>query len=865
MRPWADPGGPSRSEPDHDSNGSTGSSESSVDALLARLRSIWVEADGHIDGDLCRVGKYEFIRDLGRGTFGRVVLVRDPTLDCRWALKIPSGLVQKHPRLRARFLDDARFAIRIDHTNVVRVVHAEELGELCFFAMEFCPEGSLGSWLADRPEGWRAPETWAASLVQQVADGVHRVHLEGIVHRDLKPSNVLLVGLGSFDRAGTPEFTAKVADFGLAAFFDDPDATATFDGLPVGTVAYMSPEQARGTRKQIGPASDVYGLGAILFEILAGRRAYPQKESAAILEAILSEGPSPALDDARPGISPDLKTIVAVAMAKHPSDRYASAAEMADDLRRFSRDEAVKGSAWWKKGRSWARKRRSKLSAAAGIMLAGTIVGTAFEFRARGNADVWFRQVEAADPSALPALIETYQSRAEQRLHALFAGQSPDKKLNAAVILADQGTTFADHAYDRLLSATPEEITPLARALGLRLPGLRLRLERDAATPSESTNDDEVARHDRSRANAACAAIRLDESTAAWSLFKHDPNPQARSFLIHNLGAMRMPPKVVTDRLRVESNVSARRALILALGEVAPTPEAPGLPKGTADSIFTLYRDDPDPGIHGAAKWLLFRWQFREKVAEVDDELGKRDHFGYRTRFRWRVGPTGLTFVHITIDSLKREVEMTDTEVTVRQFRKLVPDAVVVPDISPWPDCPMTFLRFQDAARFCVALSKTESLPERDRCYIPDAEGVLMLAPDRASAHGYRLPTDIEFDDAAAAGAVTSRYFGNSDVLLPFYARASAHDSESRTHLVATLKPNDLGLFDCLGNAGDLAQAEAAAKNPYMAARIRGGSYLSEQSMMTHGFHRGASPFDVRQPHLYNFDWGFRVARTLRP
>ena len=203
-----------------------------------------------------RIPGYEVEEELGRGGVGVVYRARHLRLDRTVALKMLLAGPYARPEERERFLREAQALAGLRHPNIVQVHDFGELGGLPYFAMEYVEGGSLAQRLAGTP----LPPREAAALAATLAEAVEAAHRSGIVHRDLKPANVLLTD------AGTP----KIGDFGLARRLDGgPGATLT--GTALGTPSYMAPEQARGQARAIGPAVDVYALGAILYELLTGR------------------------------------------------------------------------------------------------------------------------------------------------------------------------------------------------------------------------------------------------------------------------------------------------------------------------------------------------------------------------------------------------------------------------------------------------------------------------------------------------------------------------------------------------------------------------------------------------------------------
>src|SRR4051794_17907857 len=205
--------------------------------------------------DLPPVPGYEVEAVLGRGGMGIVFLATHVRLNRRVALKMLLAGAYAAPHERARFQREAEAVAGLSHPNIVQVYDVGDCDGRPYFTMEYVEGGSLAYQLAGAPQ----PARQAAQLVATLATAVHAAHARGIVHRDLKPANVLLAEDG----------TLKVTDFGLAR--QDDGAGLTHTGEAVGTPSYMAPEQARGRPDTVGPATDIYGLGAILYELLTGR------------------------------------------------------------------------------------------------------------------------------------------------------------------------------------------------------------------------------------------------------------------------------------------------------------------------------------------------------------------------------------------------------------------------------------------------------------------------------------------------------------------------------------------------------------------------------------------------------------------
>ncbi|MEA3207790.1 MAG: eukaryotic-like serine/threonine-protein kinase [Chthoniobacter sp.] len=269
-------------------------------------------------------GGYEVEGELGRGGMGVVYRARQATLNRQVALKMLTGHFGDDEL--KRFLAEAQTAAALHHSNIVHIYEVGEIDGAPFFSMEFIEGGTL----ADRLRKGRSTLRETAELLAVVARALHFAHQRGVVHRDMKPGNILL------DADGVP----KVADFGIAKNLGD-GSDLTRSGAVIGTPMYMAPEQAKGTSREVGPAADVYALGAILYEMLTGRPPFLPEESdtALTLRVLTEETPSPARH--RPEIPRELEVICMKCLQKDPRDRYLSAAAFAEDLRRFLDDEPI--------------------------------------------------------------------------------------------------------------------------------------------------------------------------------------------------------------------------------------------------------------------------------------------------------------------------------------------------------------------------------------------------------------------------------------------------------------------------------------------------------------------------------------------
>ena len=315
-----------------------------------------------------RFGSYEIIEEIPGGGMSRVFKAKQKPINRIVALKFVSGGVLASRVARERFRHEAEIAASLRHPNIVPIYEVGEWEGQPFFSMQFIDGPRLDE--AQRIKPFTPKD--ASWLMVKVAQTVHFAHQRGILHRDLKPGNILL------DSQGEPCLT----DFGLAKALD-VDATITQTTALLGTPSYMSPEQARGENKQLTVASDVYGLGAVLYELLTGQPPFRGESAVDTLRQVIEEDPKrpSALN---PKVDRDLETICLKCLEKQPEKRYPGAEALSDDLRRWARRETIvaRPAGAWERTVKWARRRPARaamlgmLFVAAVWIAVGTIVFT---------------------------------------------------------------------------------------------------------------------------------------------------------------------------------------------------------------------------------------------------------------------------------------------------------------------------------------------------------------------------------------------------------------------------------------------------------------------------------------------------------
>jgi WD40 repeat protein len=388
------------------------------------------------------LGRFEVMGVLGKGGFGTVYLARDPRLMRPVALKVPHPEVVLSASAHERFLREGRAAARLDHPAIVPVLDLQEPDLIGTIAYAYCPGPTLAQWLRARAEP--VSPRRAAALMATLADAVEHAHGQGVLHRDIKPSNVILTGMANAQDRGVTlaresDPLPKLTDFGLARILDEV-AEDTRSGVPFGSPSYMAPEQAAGKLRLIGPPTDVYALGAVLYEVLTGRPPFRGDTPAETIVQVLQDEPV-APRTLRPGLPRDLETIVLTCLQKLPARRYPSAAAMRDDLRAYLDGRPIAARPEWRAAQAvrWLRRRPGLFAAgivaalAPLVLLAGMLAWNAglravnarlaaANARAKASGELARRRLYDADlREAADALAARQPERAQELLAQLAA------------------------------------------------------------------------------------------------------------------------------------------------------------------------------------------------------------------------------------------------------------------------------------------------------------------------------------------------------------------------------------------------------------------------------------------------------------
>jgi WD40 repeat protein/serine/threonine protein kinase len=386
-----------------------------------------------------RIGNYQILQEIGRGGMGVVYKARQSSLSRIVAIKMILAGAHAGLHERARLRNEAEAAAQLLHPNVVQIFEIGEHDGLSFLAMEYVAGGNLTRMLRGTPQAFR----WSARLTETLARAIHVAHERGIIHRDLNPSNILMA----------PDGAPKISDFGLAKLLVD-DHGISLNGVLLGTPSYMSPEQASGNGKQIGPCTDVYALGALLYEMLTGAAPFrgltPMETLCQVMEAELV--PPSRL---RHGVPEDLETICLKCLDRDPARRYSTAEELGDDLKRFQESQPIRArrTSRFRKAMQWRRRQPLAasllgLSVLLFLMLLG-VVGAYTLYMAEKN-----RQLErqSSQDEKMRSLVEIQRAKYEEEARSARR-QTYDSLLNQAKQSFDAGQVeLAQELFEHLNS-----------------------------------------------------------------------------------------------------------------------------------------------------------------------------------------------------------------------------------------------------------------------------------------------------------------------------------------------------------------------------------------------------------------------------
>ncbi len=466
------------------------------------------DATAHEGSEARPFGKFRLLHPLGRGGMGVVYKAVQTDLDRIVALKVLRDADADDPRALARFEAEARAAARLRHPGIVPIHEVGEIEGRRYFTMDWIDGEDLDSAL----RGDSLAPNRALEILHDVSRAVHHAHEQGIIHRDLKPGNILL------DRSGR----VLVGDFGIARDVKVDRARLSVSGEIFGTPGYMAPEQARGESRSIGPRTDVYALGAVLYHMVTGKPPFSGEAALDVLLAAMVGEPAPPRS-VNPRVHADVETICLKAMALEPERRYGSAAELADDCGRFLRGEPILArppGIPYRIGKALARNRGVAAAATAGVAVVCALLAWLVPSLQAKQRELAVREalkpVEDAIQDARPYLyipgtdvFEKLRAVTEsiRRLETMAADPLQGESAEVWALLGKGWQFVGEDARAETAYLRAEGIDP--HHPGVR-PGLaRLYLERTLLALFHGRRDTQAEKRERSRRWRAEAARRL--------------------------------------------------------------------------------------------------------------------------------------------------------------------------------------------------------------------------------------------------------------------------------------------------------------------------------------------------------------------
>jgi serine/threonine protein kinase len=493
-----------RTLPSDDADGGLGAGPRSDDETksLPRGDSASSGRGRPVDREWPSIAGYEILGVLGRGGMGRVYKAKQTNLSRLVALKVILAGPDAEAAQVARFREEAKAIARLQHTNIVQIYEVGEENGHPFLSLELVEGGSLAEHLRGTP----MTSVRAAQLVETLARAVHAAHQAGVIHRDLKPGNILLAppSFAGSQTGRTESWVPKITDFGLAKKRDEAGGL-TLSGAVMGTPGYMAPEQAAGRSRDIGPASDTYALGVILYELLTGRTPF-QGTTMEVLDQVRHASPPPPRR-IEPEIPANLETICLKCLEKEPAKRYSSASALAADLKRFLEDKPILAKPMGPLDRVLLWSRRNRWALAGAVVLTAAVVLTWF------GAAAWQRYQRDAHDRELAAKEREWKAYQENRSKEQFERLLTDGP-STWPMPADEMLAFQNGLHDlqvrknraglrneeaerKAVDAQLQRAEPILRRLqtdlnqgeilGLQLPAVQAA--RSAATRAKSMNN----------------------------------------------------------------------------------------------------------------------------------------------------------------------------------------------------------------------------------------------------------------------------------------------------------------------------------------------------------------------------------------
>lgn len=728
-----------------------------------------------------RIGRFRLEDELGRGSYSVVWRAHDPILERDVAIKIPRH--ELDPLAVERYLREAKRVAQLNHEGIVRVFEAniDEQSAIPFIVLELVEGVTLNEWCSFLDLSY-----WdKAEIVAKVARAVDHAHRAGIIHRDLKPANVL-VGLSG---------RVQVADFGLAVA---AGLDVTFGDATVGTIAYMSPEQARLVNNPISEASDVFSIGTILFELLAGTNPIDANTPSEHL-AKLAIDDRKVLKKVKPNLPLDLVTICEKAIKLNPHDRYSMAGELAEELERFAVGLPIK-SRQLSTTERFSRFVNLNNRILGLTLICAVIVGLCCVLvlvdRRRLNQEREARKHVAVlnmlncqpegVPSACAEISKLFDNRVAE-FESICRAEAPHRTVRRQMALAAMGHINCDLLMQSIPNCPEEEVSNLVDALSCAREASLEALRKSYQSEHANVHSD-VGLHNSAR--FAILLAHLGDLEGVIELTQLDDDPTDRTILLEVWPSFHGR----LDDLINWSQKSIPAPLLSAIIEVLAVQDniVPVQSDAIGRTILANYANDASASVHSMALWASKKRgqavQLASTSRAASTEWRELDH-GFAMVRRKAPGGSSTT------------ISISAREITNEQFWQFAPEHAE--KLKQKYNCEHSkddAVRYIDTTmmfEFCNFLSDRYSLA---RCYrLANEMGLDGNASYEVNfdANGFRLPTVSEWEIANLAGSKFGYFFGDDDQFLPRYANISGQPRSTET---MRFPPNAFGLFDTLGN-----------------------------------------------------------------
>ncbi|MCU0718618.1 MAG: bifunctional serine/threonine-protein kinase/formylglycine-generating enzyme family protein [Pirellula sp.] len=729
------------------------------------------------------IGRFQLECLLGRGSFSTVWRAYDPNLDRDVAIKLPRFEINRQNQ--DNFLREAKRVAQLKHEGIVRVFEADidHVTSTPYIVLELVDGVTLSEWCTFV----ESKAIDVARMLVQITWAVHHAHSVGIIHRDLKPANVL-VGL-----SGKPQVT----DFGLAKAIgvDSSAETST-----IGTIAYMSPEQAGLIPVPVSSASDVYALGVVLFELLSGVNPIDASTPSEYL-AKLATGGRKALTDIKRDIPVDLVVICERAMEYHPHDRFLTAQEFAEELERYIAGSPILSRRPSSYERIWRTiKRHRQLIPLLMVILTGVLLWLVTSYYARerfeteriAHRDAALNNLLNCKPSGVPGALSDIAPFLEEvgpRLDQLIEAEKMSDQFRSLFASAFMGRPVTD----RLIAAIPRcdsneapnliDAFLCARDTSART--LSAVFDQDHTTAKNSSDRKRIAR-------IAITLAHVGDLHGVISLSKIDDDPTDRSALLAEWPEFHGD---LDDVLRwVDSDVPY--PLLAVLSEILGKWDHGSFSENQriGQVLRKLHTSHPSAAVHAASSWALGQ-----------RSVGlSRENVHYPPESEWFELEYGLVMIRLPRSSSQSSnILISAREITIGQYYKFRHDHEIVlqkkfqGDHSP--DDAVRSLSAKSMFEYCNFLSDQYGLK---RCYRrtvqPNASTTDYMVD--FESNGFRLPTVSEWTYANLAGSRKGYFYGDDDIDLSRHANVSGLPQAAPTKM---FPPNVFGLFDTLGNVAE--------------------------------------------------------------